>query len=103
MRQVLDTQYRMHPAITAFPSREFYAGRLHDAPGMAERMAAPWHAVHAGLGPLAFYDVRGERIITAKLQSAVPTAGRSACCRFRPHACWALLFVMGLDHWRKLT
>ncbi len=49
----------MHPAITAFPSREFYAGRLHDAPAMAERMAAPWHEGNAGLGPLAFYDVRG--------------------------------------------
>ena len=51
----------MHPAIMAFPSREFYAGRLHDAPGMAERMAAPWHEGNAGLGPLAFYDVRGAR------------------------------------------
>ena len=58
---MLGTQYRMHPAITAFPSREFYAGRLHDAPGMAERMAAPWHEGNAGLGPLAFYDVRGPR------------------------------------------
>ena len=55
---MLDTQYRMHPAITEFPSREFYAGLLHDAPGMAEKMTAPWHE-HAGLGPLAFYDVRG--------------------------------------------
>ena len=57
--QVLDTQYRMHPAIASFPSREFYAGALLDAPGMAERMAAPWHKF-AGLGPLAFYDVRGQ-------------------------------------------
>lgn len=56
---MLDTQYRMHPAIAAFPSREFYAGALLDAPGMAERMAAPWHKF-AGLGPLAFYDVRGQ-------------------------------------------
>ncbi len=56
--QVLDTQYRMHPAITAFTSREFYPGLLHDAPDMAERMTAPWHE-HSGLGPLAFYDVRG--------------------------------------------
>jgi len=62
---VLDTQYRMHPAITAFPSREFYAGRLHDAPGMAERMAAPWHEGNAGLGPLAFYDVRGAQLLVS--------------------------------------
>lgn len=56
--QVLDTQYRMHPAIAVFPSREFYASKLLDAPGMAQRMAAPWHKF-AGLGPLAFYDVQG--------------------------------------------
>lgn len=27
---VLDVQYRMHPAISAFPSAEFYQGRLKD-------------------------------------------------------------------------
>lgn len=27
---VLDVQYRMHPAISLFPSREFYQGRLKD-------------------------------------------------------------------------
>jgi superfamily I DNA and/or RNA helicase len=27
---VLDVQYRMHPAISTFPSQEFYQGRLKD-------------------------------------------------------------------------
>jgi superfamily I DNA and/or RNA helicase len=29
---LLDTQYRMHPAISSFPSQRFYAGGLKDAP-----------------------------------------------------------------------
>jgi hypothetical protein len=28
---LLDTQYRMHPAISSFPSRRFYASRVRDA------------------------------------------------------------------------
>ena len=42
----LDTQYRMHPAISAAPSAVFYDGRLLDGQGMAERRASavafPW-------------------------------------------------------------
>jgi len=34
---LLDTQYRMHPAIAAFPSRAFYGGRLASAPRGADR------------------------------------------------------------------
>lgn len=29
---MMNMQYRMHPAISAFPSNEFYAGKLLDAP-----------------------------------------------------------------------
>jgi superfamily I DNA and/or RNA helicase len=56
--QMLDTQYRMHPLICGFISRTFYGGALSDAPGMAEKTAAPWHASPC-FGPLAFFDVRG--------------------------------------------
>ena len=55
---MLDTQYRMHPLICGFISRTFYGGALSDAPGMAEKTAAPWHASPC-FGPLAFFDVRG--------------------------------------------
>lgn len=56
--QMLDTQYRMHPLICSFISRAFYSGALADAPGMAEKTAAPYHAAPC-FGPFAFFDVRG--------------------------------------------
>ena len=38
---LLSTQYRMHPAIAAFPSAQFYGGRLHSFPRPADRPAPP--------------------------------------------------------------
>ena len=72
--QVIDTQYRMHPAIRAFPSHHFYAGQLRDAPELLRSDALQRHpallhplpavppaanVVDRRLGPYAFYDVRG--------------------------------------------
>jgi len=55
---LLDTQYRMHPEISLFPSRSFYDGRLLDGPGMAKRRTKPWHQSNI-LGPYRFFDVQG--------------------------------------------
>ena len=55
---LLDTQYRMHPEISAFPSREFYESRLKDGAGMAKIRARPWHNSSI-LGPYRFFDVQG--------------------------------------------
>ncbi|GAB4823482.1 hypothetical protein N2152v2_010528 [Parachlorella kessleri] len=58
---LLSEQYRMHPAIAAWPSAFFYDGRLTDAPGVAPGpagaggRAAPWHAMPC-FPPLAFFD-----------------------------------------------
>lgn len=46
---VLDTQYRMHPDISAFPSLTFYSGNLKDGPGVAENTARAWHADKASI------------------------------------------------------
>ncbi|KAK6202328.1 DEAD-box type RNA helicase [Scheffersomyces amazonensis] len=42
---LLDVQYRMHPNISAFPSREFYNSKLHDGEGMLEKNNRPWHEI----------------------------------------------------------
>ena len=56
---LLDTQYRMHPEISVFPSRAFYDSRLLDGEHMAALRARPWHAAEL-LGPFRFFDVQGQ-------------------------------------------
>ncbi|TVY93187.1 putative ATP-dependent helicase [Lachnellula willkommii] len=55
---LLDTQYRMHPEISKFPSQQFYNGRLVDGENMAILRKQPWHASTI-LGPYRFFDVKG--------------------------------------------
>ena len=55
---LLDTQYRMHPEISAFPSQQFYKSRLIDGDDMAKLREQPWHASTI-LGPYRFFDVKG--------------------------------------------
>jgi senataxin len=55
---LLDTQYRMHPEISSFPSQQFYRSRLVDGPNMAALRDQPWHASSI-LGPYRFFDVEG--------------------------------------------
>lgn len=56
---LLDTQYRMHPEISSFPSQQFYDGRLLDGDDMAVLRKRPWHA-SLTLGPYRFFDVKGQ-------------------------------------------
>ncbi|CAE6419630.1 unnamed protein product [Rhizoctonia solani] len=53
---LLSIQYRMHPTISAVPSRLFYNGRLQDGPDMDERTKQVWHASSL-FGPYQFFDV----------------------------------------------
>jgi senataxin len=55
---LLDTQYRMHPDISSFPSEQFYDGKLVDGTGMAELRKRPWHDSSL-LGTYRFFDVKG--------------------------------------------
>ena len=56
---LLNTQYRMHPEISLFPSRTFYDDLLMDGKGMAELRQKPWH-VSSLLAPYRFFDVVGQ-------------------------------------------
>ncbi|KAJ1718263.1 hypothetical protein LPJ53_006601, partial [Coemansia erecta] len=57
---LLSIQYRMHPEISVFPSRLFYASRLRDGPEMDKKQSAPWHA-SANFPPFAFFNIMAGR------------------------------------------
>jgi senataxin len=70
---LLDTQYRMHPEISLFPSRTFYDGRLLDGGDMAGLRKQPWHQSML-LGPYRFFDVQGQHQAAPKGHSLINVA-----------------------------
>lgn len=58
--QMLKTQYRMHPEIRSFPSKEFYGEALEDGPAVHEITKRSWHAYRC-FGPFCFFDVHEGR------------------------------------------
>ncbi|KAI8934922.1 hypothetical protein NX059_008591 [Plenodomus lindquistii] len=67
---LLDTQYRMHPEISLFPSQTFYDGKLLDGGDMAALRKAPWHKSML-LGPYRFFDVQGQQEAAPKGHSLI--------------------------------
>eukprot|EP00252_Welwitschia_mirabilis_P021527 TRINITY_DN5542_c0_g1_i1.p1 TRINITY_DN5542_c0_g1~~TRINITY_DN5542_c0_g1_i1.p1 ORF type:complete len:621 (+),score=147.92 TRINITY_DN5542_c0_g1_i1:2-1864(+) len=57
--QMLKTQYRMHPQIREFPSREFYSEALEDGEDVLHQTKRPWHEYRC-FGPFCFFDIDGE-------------------------------------------
>ncbi|KAH4923321.1 hypothetical protein HBI23_092450 [Parastagonospora nodorum] len=70
---LLDTQYRMHPEISLFPSREFYDGKLMDGGDMATIRKQPWHQSML-FGPYRFFDVAGQQSAAPKGHSLINRA-----------------------------
>jgi superfamily I DNA and/or RNA helicase len=68
---LLDTQYRMHPAIAAFPSAHFYGGRIRNGVEGEQRPAPSTFAWPNPAEPVAFIGV-GAR--TARLEVPVGTS-----------------------------
>ncbi|KAG0463290.1 hypothetical protein HPP92_019359 [Vanilla planifolia] len=56
--QMLKTQYRMHPEISIFPSKEFYSGSLEDGESLNKQTERSWH-VYRCFGPFSFFDIDG--------------------------------------------
>ena len=70
---LLDTQYRMHPDISRFPSKTFYDGLLLDGPDMASLRTKPWHSDRL-LAPYRFFDVQGQSQSAPKGHSLINLA-----------------------------
>ncbi|KAF1876481.1 hypothetical protein Lal_00021195 [Lupinus albus] len=54
--KMLKTQYRMHPEIRSFPSREFYENSLEDGDDVKFRTERDWHRYRC-FGPFCFFDI----------------------------------------------
>ncbi|KAL8114930.1 hypothetical protein AgCh_021673 [Apium graveolens] len=52
--QMLKTQYRMHPEIRSFPSKEFYKEALEDGPSVGTETTRAWHR-YSCFGPFCFF------------------------------------------------
>jgi len=70
---LLDTQYRMRPAISAFPNESFYHSALQDAPSVSSRPPAPlskYLALEPDAGSIAFVKHDGpEQFLKNSLQN----------------------------------
>lgn len=54
--KMLKTQYRMHPEIRSFPSKEFYGDSLEDGEDVELLTKRDWHAYRC-FGPFCFFDI----------------------------------------------
>ncbi|KAF7724220.1 DEAD-box type RNA helicase [Apophysomyces ossiformis] len=84
---LLSIQYRMHPAISAFPSKLFYNSRLKDGPDMDKISGAVWHTKEE-FPPYRFFHIEegkektgyGKSIYNvAEAEAAVVLVDKLAC------------------------
>ena len=77
----LQVQYRMHPALSEFPSNSFYEGTLQNGVTMAERLQPglnfPWPQPDK---PMLFYVQLGQEEISITGTSYLNRTGRFPFC-----------------------
>ncbi|KAG7542768.1 P-loop containing nucleoside triphosphate hydrolase [Arabidopsis thaliana x Arabidopsis arenosa] len=54
--KMLKTQYRMHPEIRSFPSKQFYEEALEDGSDIEAQTTRDWHRYRC-FGPFCFFDI----------------------------------------------
>lgn len=69
---MLNTQFRMHPEISRFPSNEFYNSRLKDGPLNHVYTKREWHLSDI-FGPYRFFDVAGQQAQSKRTKSLFNT------------------------------
>lgn len=57
---LLDTQYRMHPSISAFPRKHFYGSLLKDGTNVSEASYTRSYHRHPALQPFTFLNLRSD-------------------------------------------
>lgn len=54
---MLDTQYRMHPDISKFVSKNFYDSKLHNSDNILQLIGDPPFYKIPGFAPVTFFDI----------------------------------------------
>ncbi|KAI3405053.2 SEN1 [Candida oxycetoniae] len=75
---LLNVQYRMHPQISQFPSREFYQSKLADGPDMEIKNKRSWHEIMP-LTPYRFFDIVGRHEKNELTRSLFNTEEANIC------------------------
>lgn len=76
---LLDTQYRMHPAISRWPSSQFYEGRIRDGENvLSEEYTKDWHSIFP---PLSVYNLSAGKEEVDEYGSKFNN-GEATLCRF---------------------
>ena len=93
---MLSEQYRMHPAISAWPSRFFYESKLLDGPELRDGTLrkAPWHS-RPCFPPIAFFDCQCAFFIARLLP--IHSQDLLVCSLRVLHSNWSSIVLVGLQ------
>lgn len=88
---LLDTQYRMHPSISAFPRHVFYSGALKDAASVGPPNPNYVELFHAQFPPFLFLDVLPSLPSSSGSSGGGSTGAASTSTRSNPREAAVLL------------